>query len=94
MLITDALRRQVREELPEFAQAINAELQERGVEAWSCALTNSSFQAIWDILPAGKPDTNEARRGDQTDHLRGVTQQHKQAYQPPRPAGSPRGDNG
>lgn len=71
--ITDALRAQVREELPELAQISDADLRAKAVEAWAYALAHSSFQSIRDIPPAGNPDTNEAKRGDQTDHLRGVT---------------------
>ena len=48
-------------------------MQEKVVEAWAFALAHSSFKSIRDIPPAGNPDTNEAKRGDQTDHLRGVT---------------------
>jgi putative nucleotidyltransferase with HDIG domain len=71
--ITDALRSQVREELPEVALIGDQALQARVVEAWSYAIANSSFESIRDIPPAGNPDVNEAKRGDQTDHLRGVT---------------------
>ncbi|HZT48499.1 MAG TPA: HD domain-containing protein [Hyphomicrobiaceae bacterium] len=71
--ITDALRAQVREELPEVAQIANPDLQAKTVEAWAYALAHSTFRSIRDIPPAGNPDTNEAKRGDQTDHLRGVT---------------------
>lgn len=71
--VTDALRRQVREELPEVAQISDRALQEKTVEAWAFALAHSTFKSIRDIPPAGNPDTNEAKRGDQTDHLRGVT---------------------
>src|SRR2546423_12867261 len=71
--ITDALRKQVREELPEVAQIGDTSLQQKVVEAWAFALTHSSFKSIRQIPPAGNPDTNEVKRGDQTDHLRGVT---------------------
>ncbi len=71
--ITDALRAQVREELPEVAQISDAALRDKAVEAWAYALAHSSFKSIREIPPAGNPDTNEAKRGDQTDHLRGVT---------------------
>jgi len=71
--VTDALRRQVREELPEVAQIRDAALRAKTVEAWAFALAHSSFMSIREIPPAGNPDTNEAKRGDQTDHLRGVT---------------------
>jgi putative nucleotidyltransferase with HDIG domain len=71
--VTDALRRQVREELPEVALIGNQALQSKVVEAWAYAIANASFTSIRDIPPAGNPDVNEAKRGDQTDHLRGVT---------------------
>jgi len=71
--VTDALRRQVREELPEVAQIGDQALQSKVVEAWAYAIANASFTSIRDIPPAGNPDVNEAKRGDQTDHLRGVT---------------------
>jgi putative nucleotidyltransferase with HDIG domain len=71
--VTDALRRQVREELPEVALIGDQALQAKVVEAWAYAIANSSFTSIRDIPPAGNPDVNEAKRGDQTDHLRGVT---------------------
>jgi putative nucleotidyltransferase with HDIG domain len=71
--ITDSLRLQVREELPEVAQISDQDLQNKSVEAWAFALAHSSYKSIRDIPPAGNPDTNEAKRGDQTDHLRGVT---------------------
>ncbi len=71
--VNDALRKQVREELPEFAQISDKSLREKVVEAWAFALAHSSFKSIRQIPPAGNPDTNEAKRGDQTDHLRGVT---------------------
>jgi putative nucleotidyltransferase with HDIG domain len=71
--ITAALRKQVRAELPEIAQIADKELQRKVAEAWAFALAHSSFKSIRQIPPAGNPDTNEAKRGDQTDHLRGVT---------------------
>ena len=73
MSVDDALRDQVREELPELSQIEDAGLQGKAVEAWAYALSRSSFNSIREIPPAGNPDTNEAVRGDQSDHLRGVT---------------------
>ena len=71
--ISDALRAQVLEELPELVQITDTELRSKAVDAWALALTRSSFTSIREIPPAGNPDVNQARRGDQTDHLRGVT---------------------
>ena len=41
--ITDALRAQVLEELPELAQIGDADLKAKAIEAWALALTRSSF---------------------------------------------------
>lgn len=71
--ITDQLRRQIREELPEIARIKDTDLQARAVEAWAYAIAHSSFTSIRQIPPAGNPGVQEAKRGDQTDHLRGVT---------------------
>jgi putative nucleotidyltransferase with HDIG domain len=71
--ITEALRKQVCEELPEITQISNTELKEKVIDAWAFALVHSSFTSIREIPPAGNPGYNQAKRGDQTDHLRGVT---------------------
>ena len=71
--ITEALRAQVLEELPEMAQITDPDLRGKAIDAWALALARSSFSSIRQIPPAGNPDVNEAKRGDQTDHLRGVT---------------------
>ena len=36
-------------------------------------LEKSSFSSIRELAPAGNPGVLEAKRGDQTDHIRGVT---------------------
>lgn len=70
---TDALRAQIREELPEVAQIGNADLRDKVVEAWALAIARSSYNSIRDIPPAGNPGFMVLIRGDQTDHIRGVT---------------------
>jgi putative nucleotidyltransferase with HDIG domain len=71
--ISDALRAQIRDELPEYAQIKDAELRDKVIEAWAIALTTSSFQSIREIQAAGNPNSMLLTRGDQTDHIRGVT---------------------
>lgn len=71
--ISDELRQQVRQELPEISMIDDPDLQTKAVEAWAYAIAHSSFTSIRQIPPAGNPDVQEAKRGDQTDHLRGVT---------------------
>jgi putative nucleotidyltransferase with HDIG domain len=73
MEITNALREQIRRELPEVDQITDGELRGLTIEAWAYAIAGSSFTSITEIPPSGNPGTNEAIRGDQTDHLRGVT---------------------
>jgi putative nucleotidyltransferase with HDIG domain len=71
--ITAALRQQIRQELPEIDQISDESLRNQAIEAWAYAIAHSSFSSIREIPPAGNPGVQEARRGDQTDHLRGVT---------------------
>lgn len=68
-----SLREQVLEELPEINQIGNAQLRSRVIDAWVLALQKSSFSSIRELAPAGNPGVLEAKRGDQTDHIRGVT---------------------
>jgi putative nucleotidyltransferase with HDIG domain len=72
MLVADALRAKVREELPEVEAIADSALREKVVEAWAMALAGSSFGAISEIRPSGNPDTPPLKRGTQTDHIRGV----------------------
>lgn len=71
--ITDALRAQIREELPEVAAIRDADLAARVVEAWALAIARSSYRSIRDIPHSGNPGQMVMTRGDQTDHIRGVT---------------------
>ncbi len=71
--ITAALRQQIRQELPEIDQISDEHLRNQTIDAWAYAIAHSSFSSIREIPPAGNPGVQEARRGDQTDHLRGVT---------------------
>ena len=73
MDVTDNLLAQVLQELPEFSLVCDEKLRSKAIWAWGYALTKSSFKSIREIPPSGNPGTNVAKRGDQTDHLRGVT---------------------
>jgi putative nucleotidyltransferase with HDIG domain len=59
--------------LPEVDEIKNADLRKRVIEAWALALAGSSFRSIREIEPAGNPGVMVLVRGDQTDHIRGVT---------------------
>ncbi len=67
------LRDQVVEELPEINDIKDAGLRKKVIEAWCLALSKSSFTSIRQIPPAGNPGVMVLKRGDQTDHIRGVT---------------------
>ena len=71
--ITDELRALVRRELPEVDLIRNEELRAKVIEAWALALARSSYNSIREIPPEGSPGVMVLKRGDQTDHLRGVT---------------------
>jgi len=71
--ITNTLRRQIEAELPEIAEIRDRDLRERCVEAWAVAIANSSYTSIRDLPPSGNPGRMVLKRGDQTDHIRGVT---------------------
>ena len=60
------------EDLPEIRQISNKVLQEKVVDAWLFALTNSSFYRISDIPGDANPDVMRLKNGRQDVHLRGV----------------------
>lgn len=71
--VSDALRKRIRKELPEVEWIRDPGLRDKVVEAWSKAIAESSYSAIKDMRPSGKPDTDRLKRGTQTNHIRGVT---------------------
>ena len=50
--VTEALRRQIREELPEVEAIRDPGLRDKVVEAWALAIARSSFASISDIHPS------------------------------------------
>lgn len=71
--ITDAMRAEVLEDLPELAGIGNEELRYKCVQVWCLALAESSFLRISDIPGESNPGQFALRRGNQATHLRGVT---------------------
>ena len=71
--ITDELRESVREELsPEIDLIQDPGLRDRVIEAWSLALSMSNFQRLSEVPGWGAAGIYFLKRGNQTDHLRGV----------------------
>ena len=73
MSMTDALRTNVRDELPDVEEILDSELRDKVIEVWATALSRSSFGAIAEIRPSGNPNTPALKVGTQADHIRGVT---------------------
>jgi putative nucleotidyltransferase with HDIG domain len=71
--VTDDLRNRVADELPELTEIRNEDLRARCIEAWAVALANSSYPSISAMPPSGNPGRMVLKRGDQTEHIRGVT---------------------
>jgi len=71
--VMDALKARVRDELPEVEEIQDAQLRDKVLAAWALSLSHSGFNAISEIEPSGNPGQNTLKRGDQTDHIRGVT---------------------
>jgi putative nucleotidyltransferase with HDIG domain len=71
--VDDALRARVRDELPEVEEIRDPGLRDKVVEAWALALARSSFGAISEIEPSGRPGQDTLKKGTQLDHIRGVT---------------------
>lgn len=71
--VKQADRERIIEELPEVAEIRDPDLREKVIDAWVLSLARSSFTSIRQIQPAGNPNSMVLTRGDQTDHIRGVT---------------------
>ncbi|MFC0384452.1 HD domain-containing protein [Muricoccus vinaceus] len=71
--LTPALRERMREELPEVGQIRDEGLRDKVLDVWALAIARSSYNSIRDMPPAGNPGSMLLIRGDQTDHIRGVT---------------------
>lgn len=72
MVDREKIRRSVIESLPEAREIKNKDLREKVYDAWTLALSESSYETIEDIPGAGLPGLPSIKGGTQTDHLRGV----------------------
>jgi putative nucleotidyltransferase with HDIG domain len=68
----EALRRGVRESLPEIAEIQDADLREKVVDAWALALSETEYERIDDIPGTGGPQSPGLKQGSQAEHLRGT----------------------
>jgi 23S rRNA maturation-related 3'-5' exoribonuclease YhaM len=70
--VTDEMRRQVLEDLPELDDLKDRSLRDTAIEAWALSIAGSSFKRISDIPGDGNPGVMVLKRGTQDLHLRGV----------------------
>ena len=70
--VTDALRGSIVEDLPEITEIKDGDLHAKVIEGWAYSLSGSSFNRISEIPGEGNPNVLVLRRGNQTEHLRGV----------------------
>jgi putative nucleotidyltransferase with HDIG domain len=70
--VTQDLRTSIVEDLPEINDIKDEELRTKVIDGWAYSLSGSSFNRISDIPGEGNPNVLVLRRGNQTDHLRGV----------------------
>ena len=72
--VTDVLRRSIMEDLPEINEIKDHDLRAKVVEGWAYSLSGSSFNRISELPGEGNPEILVLKRGNQTEHLRGVAQ--------------------
>ena len=71
--ITDEMRGQVLEEMPEIGWIKDEGLRTNVLDAWGAALSASNMARIGDMKPSGNYDSLPMRHGTQADHIRSVT---------------------
>jgi len=73
MQIDRQIREGVIKSLPEAEGIRNHELREKVYDAWALSLQKNGFKRIEEMELSGTPGRLVAKKGTQTDHLRGVT---------------------
>jgi putative nucleotidyltransferase with HDIG domain len=72
VVLTEAMRQAVLEEMPEIAWIGDGGLRTKVLNAWAAALASSGFRRIGDMKPSGNYDSKPLRTGTQADHMRSV----------------------
>jgi putative nucleotidyltransferase with HDIG domain len=70
--VTDRMKREVVEDLPELMDVRDEKLRNLAIEGWALAISGSSFGRISEIPGDGNPGIMVLKRGTQDIHLRGV----------------------
>jgi putative nucleotidyltransferase with HDIG domain len=70
--ITDAMRQDVLDEMPEIAWISDESLRTKVLNAWAAALAASGCKRLGELKPSGNYDSMPLRTGTQADHIRSV----------------------
>lgn len=70
--ITDAMRREIVDEMPEIEWIGDKTLRRNVTDAWAAAIASAGFVRIGDMKPSGNFDDLPLRTGTQADHIRSV----------------------
>lgn len=73
IVIDDAARQRIRDEMPEILWIKDQALQDGVTDAWTAAIASSSLSRIGDMKPSGNYDSRPLATGTQADHIRSVT---------------------
>src|SRR6516164_4607728 len=71
-IMSHAMREGIVRDLPEIRDVTDKALQEKVIDAWVMALSQTKYRAISEVPPWGNPKVFVIKRGSQADHLRGV----------------------
>jgi len=70
--ITEEMRNNILDEMPEIGWIGDEDLRRRVTDAWAAAIASAGFPRIGDMKPSGNYDSKPLRHGTQADHIRSV----------------------
>src|SRR5690554_664100 len=71
--VTEEMRNNILDEMPEIGWIGDEDLRRRVTDAWAAAIASAGFSRIGDMKPSGNYDSKPLRHGTQADHIRSVT---------------------
>lgn len=72
IIVTEAMRAAILEEMPEICWIQSADLRDKVTDAWAAAIASAGLGRIGDMKPSGNYDSKPLRHGTQADHIRSV----------------------
>ncbi|MCF3933601.1 HD domain-containing protein [Acuticoccus sp. M5D2P5] len=73
VVVTEAMRAAVLDEMPEIGWIEDEGLRTKVLNAWAAALAASGFRKLGELKPSGNYDSPPLKTGTQADHIRSVT---------------------